>query len=91
MSEIKKGDLVMVVHSCCFENVGPNRVFVVDDIDYSDGESCNFCGKDVPSGPDAGCDGWYFNHSWLRKIDPPATGEYDGVAVRKTLKHKEPA
>jgi len=72
---IKKGDLVMVVKSCCAENVGPKRVFIVEDIDYGQDEICGFCGADMPNGTDAGSDGWHFHTSWLKKIDPPSEGE----------------
>lgn len=83
MSEIKKGDWVIVIKSCCAECVGPSRVFIVDDLDENTGdEECAFCKTDSPIGREAGCDGWYFHISWLRKLDPPASGELSGVPLR---------
>lgn len=84
MSEIKAADLVRVVKSCCDANVGTKRVFVVDGIEPGGNEKCYFCKSPIPIEAVAVSDGWAFNLSWLRKIDPPSTGEYDGVPVRKT-------
>jgi len=80
--EIKLGDLVRVVRSCCDANVGHKRIFVVDALVPVDGEMCRFCRQDAPDGVDACSDGWGFPLAWLKKIDPPSSGELKGVPLR---------
>lgn len=93
MSEIKRGDLVMVVKpsECCGQTGTIGAIYVAGD-SYVQKVVCRKCGfKDNDSmRTDIGNDSAYLT-SRLRKIDPPATGEYDGVAVRKPIKHKDPA
>lgn len=82
MSEIKAGDLVMVVRGCC-----PHRSWGVPwRVEYlfnGTGGTCVVCGKQVASGSAAGGQ-FYSLLSWLIKIDPPATG--DEVSMRKENK-----
>lgn len=92
MSEIKQGDLVVAVRG--YPKCGNCAGFVFTVFDFDNiGSRCR-CGwqsdrewriatygdgeRGVPV-------------TWLKKLDPPATGEYDGVPVRKIIKHKEPA
>jgi hypothetical protein len=81
MSEIKKGDLVMCLWA---QNKAAQEFFghiakTTDEYSYR-GATCFFLD------PPTICEGktivWFTEH--LKKIDPPATGEYDGVPVRKT-------
>lgn len=91
MGEIKKGDLVMVVrvtHDCYAKFIG--IPFVVENVGHANGNICDFCYQGSFSGPSA-CAGKSVAtgigglQSWLKKIDPPSTGEYDGVPVRNQI------
>lgn len=86
MSEIKKGDLVMQVRAttCCGDASGVGSVFVVTWLGVATGQ-CNHCG-DITAEDSASTveseDATPLH--LLKKIDPPSTGEYDRVPVRKT-------
>ena len=86
MSEIKKGDLVMVVRgrACgCPGRIGLVRRVVK--IEMSNKIiKCNDCGKSWVALPSSLWNDHACELYRLRKINPPATGELDGVPVRKT-------
>lgn len=83
---IKKGDLVILINatnSDCFPFLGQIRTVA---------QRCPKYKNSWELDPPTVCsDGWLI--SWdeihLQKIDPPATGEYDRVPVRKTQPQKE--
>lgn len=90
---IKKGDLVMQVKPtpCCgnADNIGD--VFVVTWIGVAIGR-CHSCGDRTPENAASTVeDDSAVPLSMLKKIDPPATGEYDRVPVRKAQPKKVPA
>lgn len=94
MSEIKRGDLVMVVapRQCgCIGNIG--IIATVGEDDSRPGPlHCVSCGAGYEQRGRAVYllgRGSTIEVVRLRRIDPPATGEYDGVPVRKTEPHKE--
>lgn len=91
---IKKGDLVMVVKPtpCC----GKGHLGLVLTVDWVRSyfpTHCRYCGADRDlSHERAGFepDRTTCETYRLKKIDPPATGEYDRVPVRKTEPRKVP-
>lgn len=89
--EIKVGDLVMVVKGteCCGICECLGYTFRVEWVGVCTGE-CQNCGDDgeVLCADDSPDSDEGFPMSLLRRIDPPATGEYDGVPVRKTESRK---
>lgn len=86
---IRPGDLVYVAKPtpCCGNTEGLGKVFTAGDI-ASNGRPCFYCGKryiaKVIGIPNSN---FCIDVRRLRKIDPPATGEYDRVPVRM----REPA
>lgn len=85
MSDIKPGDLVMIVKPmpCCGDNATLGNVFIVKSISGSDGV-CGACGDYQEFAMDAlRPDGGYTQLSRLKKIDPPAEG--DSLPTRKDL------
>jgi len=92
MNEIKRGDLVMVVGSkkCGCESPAQGMIFTVSGIGTTN--HCNFCGVPHDITPSAFSDTHHYRIEThrLRRIDPPATGEYDGVPVRKNVPRKQP-
>ena len=82
MSEIKRGDLVMVVrvdHTCAESMLG--RVYVVDGVPIAHpGIACQQCGTpDIATANSPIATMWRLNgrdagvpQRWLKKIDPPA-------------------
>jgi hypothetical protein len=72
---IRVGDLVMVIKSCCRQNVRA-PIFVVADLDYQtdDGETCRYCGAAAPNERAAAdhSHGRFFVYplSWLKRIPP---------------------
>lgn len=91
---IKKGDLVIVIKPtlCCGSGHALGEVFEVDWLGVAGG-GCVICGDSTPleaaSAPgetDTAC-----ALARLKKIDPPAAGEYDRVPVRKAQPKKVPA
>lgn len=89
MSEIKKGDLAYVAQAtlCCGNSSGVGQIFVVGEI-YTHTAFCSKCGQSFTDLMTKKPNGTYTEIYRLKKIDPPATGEYDGVAVRKTQPKK---
>ena len=68
---LKKGDLVMVVKSCCSERVNPVIYEINRFVTISLGGSCLFCGKKIPDDVFAGPIGPIGQPiSWLKKIPP---------------------
>lgn len=91
MSAIKKGDLVIVARgmTCCGTPTGTEgTIFVVTRFTNANPQKCLSCGA-ITSIAGATGDGVKqpYDIDRLKKIDPPATGEYDRVPVRM----KEPA
>ena len=88
MSEIKKGDLVMVVRGvpCCGRTDKLGSVFVVLEGRVTPNVTCAYCGASLPHGDvSVMCnDGHARQRYRLKKIDPPATG--DEVSTRVTKK-----
>lgn len=95
---IKRGDLVMVVApSECESTMSIGYVFVAGELYSGVSAPCENCGN-VHLMTNAIFDsgitrvpGHVYAQSRLRRIDPPATGEYDGVPVRKLQPTKETA
>ena len=97
---IKKGDLVMVVlPALCGCGLAHKKVGTVFSVAYVANARwrCFHCGFEYTGGLAAtgtrnerGKKVGY-PLSRLKKIDPPATGEYDGVPVRKSQPRKVPA
>ena len=91
---IKAGDLVMVVRACCAVTLAQSGGLVgtVNKIEKYPDDSwlCENCGETGHGDMRViAFRGRYRSAptSWLKKIDPPATGEYDRVPQRL----KEPA
>lgn len=90
MSEIKAGDLVRVakVATCCGNPEGfgwiGNAGFPPKWADLVDCKICGAFDTNVSNYFDV--NGKAFHRLALKKIDPPATGELDGVPVRKSDK-----
>ena len=83
---IKKGDLVMVVKptECCGSTKSLGHIFTVTSVRVVT-SVCGVCGD---SAADINCedsDRTGCLPSRLKKIDPPSTGELDGVPVRKDV------
>ena len=77
MSEIKRGDLVMVVvpPQCCGYDVSIGHIFKVDGIRGEVTQSCNYC-KQLQTAIAVSGHPWGLTQAYrLKKIDPPATGE----------------
>lgn len=92
MSGIKVGDLVIVVKPtpCCGNYRSVGRIYKVARI-VSGNRRCNFCAA-ISTHAFALQPNRYGIHLYrLKKLDPPATGEYDRVPVRKNLPRKETA
>lgn len=88
MSAIKKGDLVMVVKPsyCCNNYKSVGMVFIVVGKDMCVRTQCAGCGiVKLVTDHLALNDGELCEASRLKKIDPPAEGEYDRVPVRETV------
>lgn len=82
MSEIKRGDLVMVVKPtpCCGSTVNINKILTVLSLTHPPGKSGQIrqtcCGETRKWGSDALLsNNLVYALSRLKKIDPPATGE----------------
>lgn len=86
---IKKGDLVMVssAMNCCGTPTGAEGMFfVVTNLSYSATDICSACNARLPPVAAEGCAGKRpIGLTRLKKIDPPSTGELDGVPVRKEV------
>jgi len=87
MSEIKAGDLVMIVKPtlCCGNAGSLGQMFIVDDRPLPQKSKCYFCGsvepitkEIVPLSSKNVC-----ARSRLKKIDPPAEG--DDLPTRRDL------
>lgn len=89
---IRKGDLVRLIGTDGYMPPIGAIGTVVSNFDCDDDADVLFHGHPCPNPPGTY---WVAARWMLRKIDPPATGEYDGVSVRKPIskpiKHKEPA
>ena len=68
---IAVGDLVQVLHQCCYaEHIG--KIFTVSLLYFGCGK-CDFCRTDhtgVPSAHLDGAEDWGFRRSWLKRIPP---------------------
>ena len=95
---IKRGDLVMVVRPsiCCGSQLSLGKTYTVVRIVDIDAASphkrrCRGCRKVIDEAIAFDDETGGYHVSRLRRIDPPATGEYDGVPVRKRVPRKEVA
>lgn len=89
---IQAGDLVICVRGHGALHVG-GVPFKVERLGYShEGFCCGLCGTASVGGPGAHAEGRVGEQavalplSWLIRIDPPASGEYDRVPTREPVK-----
>lgn len=86
--EIRVGDLVRVAYrKPCGCDDGLDAVFIVTGFRGIGMFKCFACGHIWVNDRRGvlGYRDYCFDPARLRKIDPPATGEYDGVAVRRNV------
>lgn len=97
---IKKGDLVMVMRpALCGCGIAHRKVGAVFSVVYVTRASwrCFSCGFEyhgtlvATGGRNKRGKRVGYPQLCVKKIDPPSTGEYDGVPVRKQQPRKEPA
>lgn len=89
---IKKGDLVMVARGqlCCGgTGASTGKIFRVSRLTRANLQ-CAHCASFKPGVFAVISAAGAYDIARLKKIDPPATGEYDRVPVRKTQPRKVP-
>lgn len=92
MSAIKKGDLVYVakVVPCCGNTAYLGLHFTVGRMRFHEKGHCGCCYQILRNATTVEApDGALLPVERLRKIDPPAEGEYDRVPVRKLAPRDE--
>jgi hypothetical protein len=88
VSDIKVGDLVQVVRTCCLETVAGKWIYQVVAIDPNPARNrwfCDDCGQAMPMEPMAESETTMQPLSWLKRIKPLDELERDQIVKELSI------